>query len=93
MASLEFTPPVTGFSWGREGGEGGGGGHTCLDDEDVLVPDRLPKLNRCLIVAELIQDHLGARLGSVHQNYFLSIITFPGFTPTFLAMRAVSSKK
>ena len=63
MASLEFTPPVTGFSWGREGGEGGGGGHTCLDDEDVLVPDRLPKLNRCLIVAELIQDHLGARLG------------------------------
>ena len=93
MASLEFTPPVTGFSWGREGGEGGGGGHTCLDDEDVLVPDRLPKLNRCLIVAELIQDHLGARLGSVHRNHFLSTITFPGFTPTFLAMRAVSSKK
>ena len=64
MASLEFTPPVTSLQWRWRWRWRS----TCLDDEDVLVPDWLPKPNCCLIVAELIQDHLG----NIHLNFALS---------------------
>ena len=45
---------VSPFVWMKETRQ-----YTCLDDEDVLVPDRLPQLNCGLVVAELVQHHLG----------------------------------